>query len=376
MTSLAPPREPATSRARRRRRGATIGAMASSRSLGAVALALALAACGDNQSPYEPWLLDTLTPAQGLWIRTPEFEVAAGEELQDCYFFQVPAQPDGVLWVDRLQLALNPGSHHMNVFRVKTLQQLRPEDGAPVDLGAVQGTVIKAGECWRSSNWADWPLVANSQQSSIDQQVLEWPLPAGVATRFEPGETLMLQIHYVNAATQDTPYLGRGGINLHRSTDGDTQELGTLFATQQNIRICASNPRPTYGGACGMPDGLHTVAAANGHFHSRGRRFSIFAWDGISTTRPPDSDRFYQSDDWAEPDMETNLSVALPQGGGVYWTCDYQWTEPAEGCDVLNDLDPQHANDCCYTFGPKVETSEHCNVFLYYWPKTQDVTCF
>ncbi len=42
----------------------------------------------------------------------------------------------------------------------------------------------------------------------------------------------------------------------------------------------------------------------------------------------------------------------------------------------LDALDPLHANDCCYTFGPKVETSEHCNVFLYYWPKTADVTCF
>ena len=153
-------------------------------------------------------------------------------------------------------------------------------------------------------------------------------------------------------------------------------ELGTLFATQQNIRICRSNPAPTYGGGCAMPQGTHTVAAANGHFHSRGKRFSIFAWDGVSTTRPPDSARFYQSEAWAEPDMATGLNVQLPQGGGIYWTCEYQWSEPADGCAALDEKDPLHANDCCYTFGPKVETSEHCNVFLYYWPKTADVTCF
>jgi hypothetical protein len=52
------------------------------------------------------------------------------------------------------------------------------------------------------------------------------------------------------------------------------------------------------------------------------------------------------------------------------------WSEPAGGCAAVDALDPLHAGDCCYTFGGTVETSEHCNVFLYYWPKTADVTCF
>ena len=43
---------------------------------------------------------------------------------------------------------------------------------------------------------------------------------------------------------------------------------------------------------------------------------------------------------------------------------------------MVDARDPMMANDCCYTFGPTVETSEHCNVFLYYYPKTQDINCF
>ncbi len=341
----------------------------------ALALAFTLAACSDDPG-FEPWFLDPLTPSEGVWVRTPEFEVASGEEIQDCYFFRVPEQATGELRVDRFALALNPGSHHLNLFRVKTVVDLDPADGAPLELGGVTGTVIKGGECWRSSNWADWPLVANNQQSSFERPVFEWALPADVATRFAPGEMLMLQVHYVNATTQETPYRGRAGVNLHRSVDGDTQELGTLFATQQNIRICRSNPRPTYSGACGLPDGVHTVAAANGHFHSRGRAFSIFSWDGVSTTRPPDEARFYLSEAWAEPEMATGLAVTLPSGGGIYWSCEYEWYPPDEGCAAVDERDPLQANDCCYTFGPTVETSEHCNVFLYYWPKSEDVTCF
>jgi len=347
-------------------------------------LIVLLASCGDNLEPdpdYEPWLLEELSATEGLSIRTPEFAVPAGTELQDCYFFEVPDLAAGAdLMVDRVSLALNAGSHHMNVFRVKTITNLDPAAGDPIDLGGVQGTVIRGAdnqECWKSANWATWPLVSNSQQSAIDQPVIDWDLPSDVAMRLVPGETLMLQIHYVNASEQVTPFVGRGGANFYRSTDGDTQELGTLFATQQSIRVCRSNPRPSYSGTCAMPAGTHTVAAANGHFHSRGKRFRIFGWDGVSTTRPGDDAMFYDSTSWEEPEMKIDLETALPDPGGVWWTCDYQWTEPPDGCAAVDARDPQHANDCCYTFGPKVESSEHCNVFLYYYPKvTGDVTCF
>ena len=32
----------------------------------------------------------------------------------------------------------------------------------------------------------------------------------------------MLQIHYVNTSDQPTPWVGRAGVNLYRSKDGDT----------------------------------------------------------------------------------------------------------------------------------------------------------
>jgi hypothetical protein len=348
-----------------------------------VALALFAWSCGggaDHPPDAAPsWLLDELTPAVGLSIRTPNFAVASGEEVQDCYFFKVPDAKAGAdLWVDRFELALNPGSHHMNLFRVNTIAALDPANGAPVDMDGVQGVVIHGGECWKSANWKDWPLVANSQNSQPSHPVLDWPLPAGVAERFTPGEWLMLQIHFVNASTQVTPADGKGGINLRWSTDGDTTELGTLFATQQSIRICQSNPTPSYTSGCRMPAGTHTVVAANGHFHSRGTSFKIFGWDGLDTNPPTAADKFYESSKWEDPDMAINLSVPLVDGGGIRWTCDYQWSAPIVGCGMVNAADPQHANDCCYTFGPNVETNEHCNVFLYYYPKANrsDITCF
>jgi hypothetical protein len=335
--------------------------------------------CGQDSAPADPWLLETVDAARGFSVVTPIFPVAAGQEIQDCYFFKVPDLAAGTdIWIDRAKLALNTGSHHMNIFRVKTIVDLDPAQGNPIALGSVSGTVIHGAdnkECWKSSNWADWALIANSQQSGATQRVVDWKLPTGVAERFSPGEMLMLQIHYVNSTDQTTPEDGRGGVNFYRSTRADNIALGTLFATQKKIRICRSSPAVSYSGRCALPDNSRTIVAANGHFHSRGTMFRMWSWDGKSESQPPDTAKFYENTNWEEPKMAIDLEVVLPASGGVWWTCDYHWSEPSAGCQAVDERDPQHANDCCYTFGPTVESSEHCNAFVYYYPKADSATC-
>src|SRR5437016_3253332 len=118
---------------------------------------VALTACHVNQGandedagPGTGWLLDPIGPDTGFRVRTPEFQGPAGTEVQDCYFFRVPDLAGGQdLWIDRFELGLNPGSHHMNLFRVKTIHALDPAAGEPVSMGGVDGVVIHGGECWK-----------------------------------------------------------------------------------------------------------------------------------------------------------------------------------------------------------------------------------
>ena len=340
---------------------------------GALALILgAGTACKKNGGGgFDGSGLEDLTPAQGFFYRIPPFEIPAGEETQDCFFVTVPDIAAGQpIRVNRIRTGMNPGSHHFNVFRVNTIKNL---DGAP-------GSVVRGGECWKASNWSDWPLVVNTQQSDPDDPFYEWLLPEGVAHVFQPGEKLMLQVHYVNASTQPAPYGGEAAINFYRTTDAAAVELGTLFATQQSIRVCASNPTPKYAGTCSFGSGAGQVhiAAANGHFHSRGEELQMFEWDGLTAAEPALTERFYRSTSWDHPPMATGLDVTPPVQGGIWWTCEYEWKEPSGGCDELNTLDPAQANDCCYVFGPEVESGEHCNVFVYYWPKSPsagDIFC-
>ncbi len=297
-------------------------------------------------------------PASGFQLGTEAFDVPAASEVQRCYFFAVPAAPDGgsddPVWIGEVIAAINPGSHHMNVFRVKTIVNL---DGDP-------GTMIDGGECWVSSNWADWPLVMNSQQSIPGQNVVDWTLPSGVAQKFLPGEKLMLQTHYVNASTQVTPGRGKVLVNfVAEPGDSSLLELGTVFATDQNIKICPGDTDKSFSATCRFATQPVTIIAANGHFHSRGVEFDMSTVDADNNPLQA----FYKSTQWADPVFIRDLMVPVPVNGGVGYTCTY--TLAADAC-----CDPNQ--DCCCTFGPHVETQEHCNAFVYYYPKLEDTTCF
>ena len=310
--------------------------------------------------------VEELTPSEGFQIHVAPFEVPSGVEVQDCYFVAVPDINHGEdIFIDRFKLGQRTGSHHLNVFRVNTIFNL---SGAP-------GDVVHGGECRISPNWSDWPLVVNDQQSSNGE--FDWTLPDGVAQRFHPGELLMVQTHYVKANLQKTPTGGEARINFYLSKAASPIEMGTLFATQQSIRVCQSQPAVSYSGTCNFPVGKDVhIAAANGHAHSRLTSLEMYTWDGLSLDQPADDAMFYKSEHWDEPPMSVGLDAKAPGGGGVWWTCNYQWHEPATGCDVVNERDHQQAGDCCYTFGNSAEVAEHCNVFVYYWPKVDSSSIF
>ena len=344
-----------------------------------------LGACGEGGTEIETGRLTAPPKGEGFQLTTGDFPVAAGTEVQDCYFSKVRdlaisggLPPDQPVYLHRTQIAFKAGSHHMNIFRVKTIVGLDPANGP------IQRSINGEGACSKSVNWADWPLIANSQADGK----FDWTYPDGVASKLDPGETLMLQTHYVNAATQKTATGGHVDVNFWTIPASDVKyQLGTLFATKQSIRICASNRTPTFQGTCqfNSNEGVQIIGA-NGHFHSRGKAFEMYEWNGTSAVKPPATSKFYTSEDWNEPPMSRSpsLDLAVPAKGGIWYTCAYEWRPPPVeiGCEGLNKLDkemyhtPDAQLDCCYTFGSAVDRSEHCNAFAYYYPKQDDVNCF
>lgn len=290
---------------------------------------------------------------QGFQLTIDPFPVAAGDEVQACYFFEVPGEPGTDVWVSRYEMAQAIGSHHMNIFRVKTIKNL---NGAP---GEKVVSFNGQGECFNSANWSDWPLVTNTQQGSLT----DWSLPSGVGAKFKAGEKLMLQTHWVNASTQKTPEMAQVSVNFWTMAAPPANELGTMFATNQNIRVCPGDVAKQFSKTCRIGGGNVNVVAANGHFHSRGTKFEMYVVDAMGNVV---GDKFYESTSWDDPPMSRNFSVTVPEGGGVQWRCSYDF--PTGSCGNPDQM-------CCYTFGGTVETQEHCNAFVYFWPGT-DYNCF
>jgi hypothetical protein len=292
------------------------------------------------------------TPAQGWQLGTSAFSLDPGQELQQCFFFEVPY--DHPVFVKHIEIAQNPGTHHMNIFRVRTVKEL---DGK-------NGEFVADNACWKPTNWADWPLVVNSQNEGH----VDLNLPDGVAHRFEPREKLMLQTHYVNATTQRTPGLGKVLVNFDRVDASAVQsELGTAFATNQSLRICPGDVERSFETTCRFAaEKPVTIFGANGHFHSRGRRFTMSVFDPAEVESP---EPFYVNTSWDEPVFARNIGAAVPAHGGIRYTCDF-----AIGPNDCGDP----ADGCCFTFGGKVEFQEHCNAFVYYYPRRAetDVNCF
>jgi len=304
----------------------------------------------DGHDPVTDVTLDPPASAELGWqVAIPAFSVDAGAEVQQCFFFEVPY--DTPVFVNHIEVAQTTGTHHMNIFRVKTIKNLDPAGGNVID-----------GECWKPTNWSDWPLVINSQNEGH----VDFNLPDTVAHRFEPGEKLMLQTHYVNASTQKTPGLGRILVNFNRTpADSVSAVLGTAFATNQSIRICPGETQKTFEATCSFARNDVTIFGANGHFHSRGRRFTMSVFDPATI----DGAQFYENTNWAEPLFERGLGIGVPAGGGIRYSCEFS-VGPTECGDP--------ADACCFTFGGKVEFQEHCNAFVYYYPAndTTDVNCF
>src|SRR6478609_8888265 len=95
------------------------------------ALLLAITGCDNSTTMETPKDIELTAPAagQGFQLAVPAYEVPAGHEVQGCYFFKAPDLNNGQpYFVNMIELAQNPGSHHMNIFRQNTIVAPDPND--------------------------------------------------------------------------------------------------------------------------------------------------------------------------------------------------------------------------------------------------------
>src|SRR5262245_20988019 len=94
--------------------------------------ALGFLGCGDDNRISSD--VNLPKPDKGFQLVVPPFEVIPNSEVQDCYYFKAPI--DAPMDVHRMEVALNPGSHHMNLFRYV----------GSTDPGHQDGDIVRG--CW------------------------------------------------------------------------------------------------------------------------------------------------------------------------------------------------------------------------------------
>jgi hypothetical protein len=308
----------------------------------------------DGSVPSIPEDIELAVPSSGAQVHIPPFEVQVGQEVQRNYFFKLTNDED--MWVDHIEFLYPPGSHHLNFFT--------GDDGVEHPDGSFEDN-------FKVVPFGTWELRASSQSGRLD-----WHLPPGVAVHFKPHAQVLAQIHFVNIGIQSSPIGGCAVVNLHAVTPTpETKPMGSMFLQNKNILICPNTPEISFDYGVtfdfyGVTDPVK-LAALTGHFHWRGKSFEIRLWDGLNKNTygaPADGEfdrmgpenTIFFSDNWNEPPFNLlDDGPDVPPGWGIVYRTTYV-----------------NLSENKYCFGPHVETQEHANAFIYFYPGPENADFF
>ncbi len=265
---------------------------------------------------------------QGIQVVIGPFEAPSGEEVQKNFYMKLPSEED--IYVTKVEFKFNEGSHHLNIFK---------SDNSDVP-DHVENT-------FSALQWESWDMVAASQQGNFT-----WTLPPGVAIKLNKRQQMIFQTHYVNGASQKTP-TGRGKaiVNFWTTDKANvTSTVGAVFSNNRAITI------PAFTGVtyCKVMKPFTSdvdLLLMTGHFHSRGKTFTVGHWDGTKLT-----DTIYKSASWGEPPiLQFPTPLRIKAGDSIAYITTY---ENRTATDIK--------------FGPHVEYEEHANLFTFYYPGPVD----
>jgi hypothetical protein len=261
-------------------------------------------------------------PKRGAQIIAGPVIVPRGEEVTDCVDLKLPKNRD--LAVNRVKIKVKGGSHHIHIYR--------PADPS-LNLPDGQET------CNFALDFEVWQLVLASQNILLD-----WKLPPGIAFHFRAREQLRAQLHFVDAGQLATPQPGWATFNLYAIPEKKVVSYaGAFFGQDRDVRVPPQSTA-TATTRCVFPKPV-TLLAVTGHYHFRGRQFTIGSWDGVSGSD------LYLHTGYDDPTFLRFPNDAAPTVQGLQWTCTYD-----------NPTDDE------FTFGPFTDENEHCNMFAFYYP--------
>jgi len=259
-----------------------------------------------------------------------DLRVPSGKELHRCIYAQFPSDR-GVIAVPRVESHYTPGSHHLLAYRTELTAIPENSEGL-LDCYASGASAAERGSYYEA------------QQPEEKRQ-----LPKGIAHKFQPGEVMILEAHYINSTDHDLDAHVEM-ITHTMNVDDVEQEAGSIFFNNVNINV---PPKGTSHSemTCTLPQDIN-LALLWSHMHARGTKF-VAETDDMDAAKALGT--LYEEADWAEPRPRVYPSdppVVLHAGSRIKFGCDFQ-----------NDTDKP------FRFGQSAETGEMCILHGMYWPR-------
>jgi Copper type II ascorbate-dependent monooxygenase, C-terminal domain len=262
---------------------------------------------------------------------TLDVTVPAGQELLECQYVAMPSDR-GVIAVNSAESHYTPGSHHLLAYRT--------------DLTALPTDHVGVWNC----NDGAWFVHDKGSYYEAQQPDSHRELPPGIAHKFQPGEVVLMQAHYVNTTAADIK--AHVTLALHTMEVAKvTSEAGTILFSNVNISLAPhSKSRVTM--TCTVPQDFHPAELWS-HMHKRASNFVASTNDAAASTAL--GGMLYVEPDWSEPKPRIypfDPAITIKSGSTITFSCDFD-----------NDTDKT------ITYGDSAQTNEMCIFHGMYWPR-------
>ena len=273
----------------------------------------------------------SVPPPSGLPDVTFEMSatIPVGAEKFYCIYGAFPTDR-GVIAVSSAESHFTAGSHHLLAYRTSLTSIPLGRTGA-FDCGISTFMTSVTGSYYE----------AQSPDSRRN-------LPKGIAHRFNPGEIVAIEAHYINVT--GAPLDVHASLILHTSPLADEPiEAGSIMFQNFSISIPPGKKiRATK--VCTLSADFNPILLWS-HMHKQGIGFEATSDDPAAASLG----MLYKSLDWSDPvprEYPSNPSVTLHKGTHITFSCDYANTTAKT-----------------ITFGQSAETNEMCLLHGMYWPR-------
>lgn len=244
-------------------------------------------------------------PAQGFQVRSMGTNIAPGDDREYCEVARLPGTPADTYYVNRLELGLTPGSHHLIVTAI--------EPGSATEAAVHEGDVLPCSPLGAQVYGEQQSPVIGIQHKYYDERY-----PEGVGREYHGGQYIVFDLHMLNAGAKEVR--ARAAINFYTIEAARVQKKVRLFAFINFTINTPAGAKRDFVGECRFDHDLLLQKVVR-HTHQWGTDYRVWYAGGDK-----DGQLIFSSPDYETTDFSFDPPVLVRKDTGLRFKCSYDNT--------------------------------------------------